>query len=276
MRTPISVVCLCSGPFSVCNLSLYCTFSHTGTYTGRTRLTESKEAEVAKLNLRRLLGDHSPSSLLPAGRQELLWVEDLESYIKLLETEYGHLFDEVSTTSAELATQTMLVKEYTTFIESLKADKDILRAENDVLSDKLAKAGDAGGDGGPAAEAKLNEVLRKQVQDLTDKYRSAREEMKNLQSEFTRMVDINNELTEDNVSLQDTDRARKAALEVKYSEQAVVGWLNNAFLLFLSGVLSLGNRGENFVRKRITDHLQWRWESNRETRNFLDQMEIGK
>ena len=168
MRTPISVVCLCSVPFSVCNLSLYCTFSQTG--TGRTRLTESKEAEVAKLTLPPVAwwpltivafaGWQTGAS--PSRRPRVIhqvpgdrvWWSSLRRSV--------HNVDRACHTNHACQTRNTL---YLYWIAQSR-QRHSQSWEGCAQWLKLAKAGDVGGDGGP--EAKLNEVLRKQVQDLTD------------------------------------------------------------------------------------------------------------
>ena len=178
--------------------------------------TELKVAEVAKRELLLLRGVH-PSTVTSAVQAARLVderaVESIRVYVNLLETEYEKLRDESTVMSDELSAQLLLVKEYTTYIEMLKRERDVYQADIDVLQEKLSKKKSSEGE--DRAEATLTKALREQIKDLQERHEAATTQLAEVQKEYATQVDLVDQLTEEKDAAVQSERKKKRTLDVR-------------------------------------------------------------
>ena len=178
--------------------------------------TELKVAEVAKRELLLLRGAH-PSMTATAEQAARLVderaVESIRVYVNLLETEYEKLRDESTVMSDELSAQLLLVKEYTTYIEMLKRERDVYQADIDVLQEKLGKKKSSEGE--ERAEATLTKALREQIKDLQERHEAATTQLAEVQKEYATQVDLVDQLTEEKDAAVQSERKKKRTLDVR-------------------------------------------------------------
>ena len=178
--------------------------------------TELKVAEVAKRELLLLRGAH-PSMTASAEQAARLVderaVESIRVYVNLLETEYEKLRDESTVMSDELSAQLLLVKEYTTYIEMLKRERDVYQADIDVLQEKLSKKKSSEGE--DRAEATLTKAMREQIKDLQERHEAATTQLAEVQKEYATQVDLVDQLTEEKNDAVQSERKKKRTLDVR-------------------------------------------------------------
>ena len=172
--------------------------------------TELKVAEVAKRELLLLHGAHQSKTISAEQATRLVderAVERIRVYVNLLETEYEKLRDESNILSDKLSAQSLLVKDYTTYVEKLKHDRDALQADVDVLEERFGKES--------RARETLTKALRDQIEDLQERNIAATTQLVEVQKEYATQIDLVDQLTEERDAALQSRRMKKRDVDVR-------------------------------------------------------------
>ena len=166
-------------------------------------------AEVAKRELLLLQGAHQSKTVSAEQATRLVderAVESIRVYVNLLETEYEKLRDESNTISDKLSVESLLVKDYTTYVEKLKHDRDALQADVDVLEERFDKES--------RAREKLTKALRDQIENLQERHIATTTQLMEIQKEYATQIDLVDQLTEERDAALQSKRMKKRDVDV--------------------------------------------------------------